>query len=39
MNKKILLGAGIAAGMLTALSVCNYRRFTLKAPVLRTDGL
>ena len=30
MNKKILLGAGIAAGALTALSVWNYRRFTLK---------
>ena len=30
MNKKILLGAGIAAGTLTALSVWNYRRFTLK---------
>ena len=30
MNKKILLGAGIAAGPLTALSVWNYRRFTLK---------
>ena len=30
MNKKILLGTGIAAGTLTALSVWNYRRFTLK---------
>ena len=30
MNKKILLGAGIAAGTLTAMSVWNYRRFTLK---------
>ena len=30
MNKNILLGAGMAAGMLTALSVWNYRRFTLK---------
>ena len=30
MNKKILLGAGMAAGTLTALSVWNYRRFTLK---------
>ena len=30
MNKKILLATGIAAGTLTALSVWNYRRFTLK---------
>ena len=30
MNNKILLGAGVAAGVLTALSVWNYRRFTLK---------
>ena len=30
MNKKVLLGASIAAGALTALSVWNYRRFTLK---------
>ena len=30
MNKKILLGTGIAAGTLTALSIWNYRRFTLK---------
>ena len=30
MNKKILLGAGIAAGTLTALTVWNYRRFMLK---------
>ena len=30
MNKKILLGTGIAAGTLTALSLWNYRRFTLK---------
>ena len=30
MNKKILLGAGIAAGTLTALSAWNYRRITLK---------
>ena len=30
MNKKILLGAGMAAGTLTALSVWNYRRSTLK---------
>ena len=30
MNKKILLGAGIAAGTLTALSVWNYCRFLLK---------
>ena len=30
MNKKILLGAGIATGTLTALSVWNYHRFTLK---------
>ena len=30
MNKKILLGAGVAAGALAALSVWNYRRFTLK---------
>ena len=30
MNKKILFGAGIAAGMLAVLSVRNYRRFTLK---------
>ena len=30
MNKKILLGTGITAGTLTALSIWNYRRFTLK---------
>ena len=30
MNKKILLGTGIAAGTLAALSIWNYRRFTLK---------
>lgn len=30
MNKKILLGAGIAAGTLAALSVWNHRRFTFK---------
>lgn len=30
MNKKVLLSAGIAAGTLTALSVWNYRRLTLK---------
>ena len=30
MNKKILLGTGIAAGTLAALSVWNYRRFALK---------
>lgn len=30
MNKKILLGAGIAAGTLAALSVWNYRRFIMK---------
>ena len=30
MNKKILLGVGIAVGTLSTLSVWNYRRFTLK---------
>ena len=30
MNKKVLLGVSTAAGALTALSVWNYRRITLK---------
>ena len=30
MNKKILLSSGIAAGILTAMSVWNYHRLTLK---------
>ena len=34
MDKKLLLGAGMAAGTLTALSIWNYRRFTLKPQAL-----
>ena len=30
MNKKVLLGTGMAAGALTALSVWTYRRFMMK---------